>query len=387
MKIAVLSSHTPSLFWFRMDMMREFIRRGHEVVAVGNEDADKWSHQFDENGVRYIQAKISRNGTNPVRDLQTFFSLKRILKTENPDKIFTYQAKTVIYGGLAAKSLDIAEVYPLIAGVGSVFLNDGVKAKMIRSILLAEYHMAVSNLPGIFFQNADDVSLFRHYKILKDEAVTMLSGSGVNLKHFTEKPLPDSTAFLFVGRLIRDKGIYEYLEACRMVKKSCPNVRCLLVGPFDSNPTALREEELRPYIDDGIIEYFGEQSDVRPYLAQCSVFVLPSYREGTPKAALEAMATGRAVITTDAPGCRETVTDGINGYLVPVKDPDAVAEKMISLANSPDTVAEMAKAGRRMAEERFDVNLVNAIICNTMKIEETIENGENEYVAVSGTTS
>ena len=387
MKIAVLSSHTPSLFWFRTDMMREFIRRGHEVVAVGNEDADKWSPLFAENGVRYIQAKIFRNGTNPVRDLQTFFSLRKILAAEKPGKIFTYQAKTVIYGGLAAKSLDIIEVYPLIAGVGSVFLNDGVKAKIIRTVLRVEYRMAISRLPGVFFQNADDISLFKQYKIIKEEPITMVNGSGVNLKHFTEVPLPDSPVFLFVGRLIRDKGVYEYLEACRTVKKSCPNVRCLLVGPFDSNPTALREEELKPYIDDGIIEYFGEQSDVRPFLAQCSVFVLPSYREGTPKAVLEAMATGRAVITTDAPGCRETVTDGVNGHLVPVRDAGAVAEKMISLVNSPDTVAEMAKAGRRMAEERFDVNLVNAVICKMMKIEETIENGENEYVAVSETPS
>ena len=153
-----------------------------------------------------------------------------------------------------------------------------------------------------------------------------------------------------------------------MVRKQYPEVRCLLVGPFDSNPSALKPGDLQPYIDDGSIEYFGEQADVRPYLAQCSVFVLPSYREGTPKSILEALSCGKAIITTDAPGCRETVLEGQNGFLVPVKDDNAIAEKMLFLYHNPDICQQMGNTSRKIAEQRFDVRLVNQVILRTMRI-------------------
>ena len=169
-----------------------------------------------------------------------------------------------------------------------------------------------------------------------------------------------------ISRLIRDKGVVEYLEAAKEVKAEYPNIRFLLVGPYDSNPSALREEDLKPYIDEEVVEYFGEQSDVIPYLAQCSVYVLPSYREGTPKTVLEAMACFRAVITTDAPGCRETVVDGENGYLVSVKDVASLIEKMKYLIENPEKIEEMAKNGRRIVEQKFDVKKVNAKVIKVM---------------------
>ena len=366
MKIAVLSSHTPSLFWFRMDMMKSFLAKGHEVIAVGDQDEDSWKAKFLENGISYRKADIQRNGTNPLRDLKTLSSLKRILAEEQPGKIFTYQAKTIIYGTLAANAVGIKEVYPLIAGVGSVFLADSLKAKLVRMILKTEYRYSMRNCSHVFFQNKDDVEVFRRHGILKKQSVVLLHGSGVNLERFQVQQQPEQFAFLYIGRLIRDKGIMEYLEACKKVKKQHPQVRCLLVGPFDTNPSALRREELQPYLDDGTIEYFGEQTDVRPYLAQCSVFVLPSYHEGTPKTVLEAMACQKAIITTDAPGCRETVKDGKNGFLVPVKDVEALAEKMRICIDDPETVGQMAAESRKMAEERFDVRLVNQMIEKTM---------------------
>ena len=368
MKMAVLSSHTPSLFWFRMDMMKEFLRRGHIVVAIGNEKENEWSEKFKNEGIRYVSADIERNGTNPLKDIKTYRDIKRILKEERPDKIFTYQAKTVIYGGVSAHSLGIEEVYPLIAGVGSVFLSGGIKAKIIRTIMKAEYRMGMKHSKKVFFQNADDVETFAKNKIVSRDRIVMLHGSGVNLDRFAPLPLPASPDFLYIGRLIKDKGIYEYLQAAEIVKKRFPKVRFMLVGPYDTNPSALKPEELQPYLDSEIVEYFGEQSDVRPYLAQCGIFVLPSYREGTPKTVLEAMASERAVITTDSPGCKETVVDGENGYLVPVKNVDLLAERMIDLIEHPKTVALMAKNGRRMAEETFDVKKVNCTICNAMEL-------------------
>ena len=366
MKIAVLSSHTPSLYWFRLDMMKAFREKGHTVYALGNEEESKWTLGFCKHGINYQQINVQRNGTNPLSDLKTLKSIKKALKEIKPDKVFTYQAKTIIYGGIAANQLGIREVYPLIAGLGSIFLNDSLKTKILRKILLTEYKVAMKKAPGVFFQNSDDEDEFRRNKVIKNQKVVKLNGSGVSLDKFTVQPMPEIFGFLCISRLIKDKGVFEYLEACEQIKKNNPNVRCLLVGPYDSNPSSLHPEELQRFIDNGVIEYFGEQTDVVPYLAQCSVYVLPSYREGTPKTVLEAMACGRAVITTDAPGCRETVDDKVNGLLVPVKDVDSIVEAMEYMISHQDVVNRMAKLGRKKAEELFDVNKVNAMICETM---------------------
>ncbi len=196
----------------------------------------------------------------------------------------------------------------------------------------------------------------------------MLNGSGVNTERFLPQTPLENVAFLYIGRLIRDKGIYEYLEACKCVKEKYPDVKCLLVGPYDSNPSALRQEELAAYVENKVVEYFGEQKDVVPYLAQCSVFVLPSYREGTPKSVLEAMSCCKAIVTTDVPGCRETVVDGENGFLVPKCDIQALAEKMIFFIERPDVAERMGKVGRKMVETKFDVKLVNQTITQAMQI-------------------
>ena len=366
MKIAVLSSHTPSLFWFRMDMMKSFQSKGCDVIAIGNESESIWKDKFAENNIRYIKADVKRNGMNPVDELKALTSLKKILKAEKPDKMFTYQAKMIVYGGMAAHQLGIKEVYPLIAGLGSVFLHDGLKFKVLKEILKAEYKIGLSHAVKVFFQNRDDAEFFTTNKLVKKEKIVMVRGSGVNLEKFQPQPLPDKTAFLCISRLIRDKGVVEYLQAARIVKEKYPGVRFLLVGPYDTNPSAIKPEDLQPYLDDGTIEYFGEQADVRPYFAQSSVYVLPSYREGTPKTVLEAMACGKAVITTNAPGCRETVIDGKNGYLVPVMSVDAIVEKMVHFIEHPEEIKRMADEGRKLVEAQFDVNLVNGVICGTM---------------------
>lgn len=381
-KIAVLSSHTPSLFWFRMDMMKSFQSYGYEVYALGNESECEWTEKFAENGVTYRQINVERNGVNPLHDLKAMASIKGVLSEIMPDKIFTFQAKTIIYGGIAANMLGIKEVYPLIAGMGSVFLKDDIKTKAIRQVMIQEYKMGMRLAPTVFFQNKDDEKIFRDNHIITKQNVVLIPGSGVNCEKFSLQDMPEVFAFLCISRLIRDKGVYEYLEACREIKKKHPEVKCLLVGPYDTNPSALKPEELKAFIDEGTIEYFGEQDDVRPYLAQCNVFVLPSYREGTPKTNLEAMASGKAVITTNAPGCKETVVDGENGYLVPVKDVKAIVQKMEYMIEHPEVTANMGLAGRKIAEEKFSVDIVNRIICESMGVtgEEVIHNDAEAVV-------
>lgn len=366
MKIAVFSSHTSSLFWFRMDMMKDFIKAGHSVIALGPEPEENWKKTFQEYNIDYRQIDVERNGMNPIKDIITFKSLYNFIKIEKPDKIFTYQAKTIVYGSIAARLNGVYEVYSLIAGLGSIFRGKGLKNTLVKSIMKFEYKIACKCSKKVFFQNNDDRNEFIQNGLIKMDKTKLINGSGVNLDVFKPTSLPQKTAFLFIGRLIKDKGIMEYLEACKQIKNKYPEVRCLLVGPYDSNPSALKPDELQPYIDTKIIEYFGEQNDVRPYISQCSTFLLPSYHEGTPKTVLEAMAMGRSIITSDAPGCRETVIDGENGYLVKVKDVQALINKMEYLVNHPDISKKMGIMSARIAKEKYDVKIINKIIIEIM---------------------
>ncbi|RCW53384.1 glycosyltransferase family 4 protein [Halanaerobium sp. ST460_2HS_T2] len=368
MKILVLSSHTKSLFWFRLDMMKSFIKNGHEVVAVGSESINEWKDKFKEHNIKYLNINVDRNGTNPLKDLKTLVELFKIIKKEKPEKIFAYQAKTVIYGSIAARINGIKDVYSLIAGLGSIFRGEGLKNRLIKTIMKFEYKLASNFNKKLFFQNNDDRNLFIKEGIVDKENTVIINGSGVNTNEFKPKPLPEVNAFLFIGRLIKDKGIIEYLEATKKVKESYPATRFLLVGPFDSNPSALKSEDLEPYIANDIIEYFGYREDVRPYIEQSSVFVLPSYHEGTPKTVLEAMAMGRPIITTDAPGCRETVDNGENGFLVKLKDADDLAAKMITLINDPKLQKQMGKKSLQIIKEKYDVEIVNKSIMEAMEL-------------------
>lgn len=366
MKIAVLSSHTSSLFWFRMDMMKDFIKEGHSVIALGSEPEINWKKKFNEYNIDYRQLDVERNGMNPLKDIKTFKSLHNFMKKEKPDKVFTYQAKTIVYGSIAGKLNGISDVYPLIAGLGSIFRGKGFKNTIVKLIMKLEYWVACKCSKRVFFQNHDDKNEFILNGLIEDEKTVIINGSGVNLDKFKPTPLPKEPTFLFIGRLIKDKGIMEYLEACKQIKRKFPKVRCLLVGPYDSNPSALKPEELQPYIDNNVIEYFGEQSDVRPFIVQCSVYLLPSYHEGTPKTVLEAMAMGRAIITSDAPGCRETVIDGKNGYLVKVKDIQGLIVKMDYLITHQETSQAMGIESAKIASEKYDVKIVNKTIMKTM---------------------
>lgn len=367
MKVLLLSSHTPSYFWFRVDMMKDMLLAGWEVVAAGQMPEAEWSDKFSEIGVRYIQINVARNGLNPLGDLTTLRELKRLIQSERPDKIFAFQAKTIVYGAMAARQMGITEFYPMVGGLGSIFRGHGLKNKVLRAIMLRLYKQAFTKSRKVFFQNNDDKKVMVDAGLLPESQIVMIHGSGVNLHNFAVVDIPQSPAFLYIGRLIKDKGVCEYLESCRKIKQILGDkVRCMLVGPFDSNPSALKPQELQPLIDSGVIEYFGEQSDVRPFIAQASIYVLPSYHEGTPKTVLENMAMGRPIITTDVPGCRETVVNGINGYLVQAKNVDALVDKMQYLAQHPDLVLKMGRKSREMAESTFDVKAVNRTILSTM---------------------
>ena len=209
------------------------------------------------------------------------------------------------------------------------------------------------------------MKVFTDNRIVDKEKCVITNGSGVNLERFSQKPLPDENRFLLIARVLRDKGIMEYLEAADKVAEKYPDAKFDLLGPLDTNPSALTEDDLAPYLNENV-KYLGGTNDVRPYIEKARVYVLPSYREGTPRTVLEAMAVGRPVITTDAPGCRETVTDGENGFLVPVKDAGAIAEKMIYFIENPERAQEMALRSMEICRKKFDVRSVNKTLLRTM---------------------
>ena len=218
MKIAILVCYNPTLINFRLDLMLEMIHLGHQVIAIGNESVEKWSKILQPYGIEYRYVRMQRNGLNPVRDFFSFVQLVKLLKKEKPDRVFTSQAKMVLYGGLAAFCLGIREVYPLIAGLGSVFLSSGLKGGILKRILMSGYRLSLRRSPSVFFQNQDDAAFFVDNRIVSSDRIVFLNGSGVNLEKFARQPLPKAFGFLCVSRLIRDKGVLEYLSACRMVK-------------------------------------------------------------------------------------------------------------------------------------------------------------------------
>ncbi|WP_309121662.1 glycosyltransferase family 4 protein [Paenibacillus sp.] len=366
MKILILAGYTPSLINFRGDFIREMVARGHEVVAVGPEAG--FEEEVAALGATFVRLAFDRTGINPLSDLALIRRMIGLIKAQKPDVVFGYTMKPVIYGSIAARLSGVKRVFSMVTGLGYVFLANGAKAYVIRNISKMIYYVGLKCSTKVFFQNPDDRGEFIRAGLVGKSKCVLIHGSGVNLEKFASAPLPDRPIFLMICRILKDKGVLEYLEAARRVKASFPEARFQLLGPFDVNPNALSMEDIRPYVDDGTVEYLGETKDVRPYLAACSVYVLPSYREGTPRTVLEAMAMGRPVITTDVPGCRETVVDGMNGFLVPAKTVEPLAEKLRWVIGHPNEAMKMAKASLAICRDKYDVRKVNESILAAMDL-------------------
>lgn len=371
MKVIVVSPKNRTAYNFRGDLIKEIIARGNEVVVTGpNQDnVDK----ILELGARFVEIPMNKNGVNPLKDLKYQKALYKLFLEEQPDVVFGYTSKPVIYGTMAAKKAEKKlkkkiHTVPMITGVGYAFTANTKKAKIIRAIMSMLYKRSLNRADVVLFQNEDDKALFEGLKLVKAEKTGLVNGSGVNTEKFAVCPHPERTTFFMLSRVMYSKGIREYLRACEIVKEQYPEVRCMLLGACESIQDSLTEEQLKPYIDKGIIEHFGETNNVAEYYAQCSVYVLPSYREGTPRTVLEAMSMGRAIITTDAPGCRGTVKDGETGYLVPVKDAQALAEKMIEFIKNPNLIKEMGEKSASYCREKYDVNKVNNFMLKYLEI-------------------
>lgn len=352
-RILVIGGWPESLVNFRKPLLAALVQQGHHVVAMAAPADVKLIEHLAAMNVGFRPFPLKRNTIDPVADARTFVSLWRAFRLLQPDLVLAYTIKPVIWGGLAARCAGGARFCALITGLGFAF-QGGTPARVALAALVTRlYRVALSTASFVVFQNHDNRDEFVRRRIVSSDRSGVVAGSGVDVEHFASAPLPPGApVFLMVGRLLAAKGLREYAEAARRVKVRHTDVRFQLLGMPDPSPDAISTEEVQSW---SWIEWLPPTLDVRPALRGCHVFVLPSYHEGMPRSVLEALAIGRPILTTDVPGCRETVMEAENGFLVPRRDISALEERLLWFIAHPNRWPEMAARSRSLAESRFDV--------------------------------
>lgn len=378
MKFLMISSYLPSVLNFRGKLLEAIHAQGLEihVLAPDLQDYPDELNQLQQLGYQVHTVPMQRTGTNPIQDLKTLKAMYQLIRQIQPDYVLSYTIKPVIYGTLAASLAKVPHRFALITGLGYAFQNaESGKRSIFQKMVHGLYAQALKHAHKVFFQNPDDLKLFQSMQLVSPQKPTVVvNGSGVNVQDFAVLDLPKNeqgqvkASFLLIARLLGDKGVREYAEAARIIKVEHPEVEFHLVGWVDENPAAIAQAELDTWVAEKVVNYWGKLSDVRPAIAASSVYVLPSYREGTPRTVLEAMAMGRAIITTDAPGCRETVIHGQNGYLVPVKSVEELVQAMQTFIDDPQLMVQMGQRSREIALEKYDVHQVNAHMMSEMGV-------------------
>jgi glycosyltransferase involved in cell wall biosynthesis len=355
---------------FRGDLIRHLLAQGHEVFAMAPSGPEAVDARLADWGAHRVTVQLDRTGSSVLADLRLLRELVNSFRSIRPDVVLGYTIKPVVYGAIAARIAGVRQMAAMITGLGFAFAPPAnAKQGLMRLFARMLYRAAMRCTDIVFFQNPDDEADFRRGGLVHpSHRVVRIHGSGVNLNRFAPQPLPAGPMrFLMIARLLADKGVREYVAAAASVRRVHPAVTFHLVGPFDGNPASVSAEEITAAAARGDIEFHGPAQDVRPHLAGCHVYVLPSYREGTPRSVLEAMAVGRAIVTTDAPGCRETVTNGHNGLLVPARDSHALAGAMLKLIAAPvGEVERMGRASHQLATSKYDVVTINAQIADTL---------------------
>lgn len=342
-----------TIYNFRRELVEELLKNDYEVI-ISSPSGEKIKY-FTDLGCKHIEVAVDRHGTNPIKDLKLLSYYKKLIKETKPDIVLTYTVKPNIYGAWAAASSKTPCI-STITGLGTGLANGG----MIQKILLALYKKALKHVDCVFFQNEYNLSFFQTHKLIKDNH-QLVAGSGVNLNEYSLGPVkstqPGNESFLFVGRVMKDKGVEEFFEAASKVKQEYPNVKFNIVGFVDGDC----EKSLKDAERSGLITYHGRQATAKPFYENCDAIVLPSYHEGMANVLLEAAATGRAIIASDIPGCRETFDEGVSGFSVKPRDAKSLHEAMVKFIRlSPEEKQKMGLKGREKMEKNFDRNMIIA---------------------------
>jgi glycosyltransferase involved in cell wall biosynthesis len=366
MKIIIIGALPSSLMNFRGKLIEAFTFNGNEVIAMASDATSVEIERIGDFGAKYIDYPVKSNEINPLVDLKTLAYFVKVFKSEKPDAVLAYTVKPIIFGGIASRFFKL-DFYALITGLGFAFQGDSFKRKLLTKLVVFLYKIALKRSKSIIFQNKDNLDLFVDKGIVLRSKTHVVNGSGVDIKKYNIVDFPKaSVSFLCIARLLSEKGLREYVVAAKIVKNIYPNIKFDLVGSEDSSPDAIPLTEVNSWSD--YINYKGSTSDVRTYIKDSHVYVLPSHHEGLPRSTLEAMSMGRPILTTDAVGCKETVEEGVNGFKVTVKSPEKLAEKMIWFIEHNDQIIKMGLESRKMVENKFDVHKINKKMLQIMGI-------------------
>ncbi|MCG3843597.1 glycosyltransferase family 4 protein [Psychrobacter sp. Ps1] len=373
MKIVIIGTVASSFLGFRADLIKSLLEKKHTVYAFTSEYSKEQLSLIESSGVIPVTYKLSRGGISPLADIKSIYELSKKIKKIAPGLVFCYFSKPVIFGTMAAKLAKVPKVIGMLEGLGYTFTEQpnqvSRKTRVIKKAQVLLYKIALPQLDKIIFLNSDDPKDLLDKYSIKVKQVEVLGGIGLNLEDYRYSSVyPTQPTFIFIARLLAEKGIHDYIAATKIVRNSYPNAKFIVLGIIDKKALgALTEEELQEVTQANIVEYPGHVNNVSEWIRNSSVFVLPSYyREGVPRSTQEAMAIGRAVITTDVPGCRETVVDGVNGFLVEKWNPQALAEKMIYFIENPEDIKKMGYESYKIAQEKFDADKVNKRLINML---------------------
>lgn len=375
-KIVLIGTVASSFYGFRADLICTFLKKGHQVYAFTSEYTDSDLKKIESLGAIPIPYELNRGGLNPLSDIVATYKLSKKIRDIKPDLVFSYFSKPVIFGTIAAKLAKVPKIIGMLEGLGYTFTQqpEGLskKIQLIKKVQVLLYRFALPHLDKLIFLNSDDPKDLIDQYAINVRKVEILGGIGLNLKEYPYQPISNIQQpinFLFIGRLLKEKGIHDFLNAAKIVKEKYPETQFIVLGAIDPhNLGTLKQSELDELISSNIIDYPGHVDNVKDWIAKSHVFVLPSYREGVPRSTQEAMAIGRPVITTDVPGCRETVIDGVNGFLVPKWNAEVLAEKMIYFIEHPGQIRVMGDASCKIAQEKFDADEVNQRLLKILEI-------------------
>jgi glycosyltransferase involved in cell wall biosynthesis len=359
-----------------MSLIKSFLNQDHEVIAIAPDDG--YGQRLQDIGCEFYPLEMESKGNNPLKDLLLIRDLCSIYQKANLDIVLHYTIKPNIYGTIAAKMLGIASINN-VTGLGTLFIRESLTAKVGKAL----YRFAFQFPQCVFFQNEDDRQLFIEQKLVSAHITDTLPGSGINVVDFKPEEFKNNHTFTFlmIARVLYDKGVLEYIEAIKLLKAQNIPVRCQLLGKIDTNAgLGIPPEQVQAWVEEGLIEYLGTVEDVKPIINEADCVILPSYREGVPRTLIEAASLGKPIITTDVPGCRETVKDAFNGFLCNVKDPRDLAEKMkVMLTIGEPMLRKMGANSRQLAIEKFDVSIVikkyDQAIYRTLKIGNAMQVG------------
>ncbi len=368
-KAIIISGDGNTIYWFRRELMSELQKINYEVHALAPDIKNEYLESLSLSSIKFTKLDLKRKTINIFDSAITFFNLRKILLQLNPSLIIAYTLKTVFLTGLSLRFLNIKNSTALITGLGHIFNDSSYIGKLKKLLVIVSLRFTIPAYRLVFFQNSDDKMVFIKHKIVSPEQIRMMNGSGVNLDIFRHAKPVSEPVFLCISRLIKSKGLLEYAKAAQLIKSEHPNARFLLYGYPDFHSDSIDEQEIiNNWRSAYGIEYRGFCMRPEETIAKASVFVLLSHHEGTPRVVLEAMAVGLPIITTDAPGCKETVEHGLNGFLVPVGNYDCASIQMKKLMDENLRIS-MGQASRKLAEEKFDVKIVNKLLIKEIHIQ------------------